>query len=199
MTHRVKQPPGTISVHQCMRCCRAEQLELSSLGLAAWTVQAGDDHSRAGTAPTFLSRACQAACLTQLSGRYMLQHGQHMQQKELHDQRLFQDVFLTQYYMPGGSSGDPTISLDYAGYFFQTFDNRDTCWRQKLPSKQVQEAAGLGFGLKGCQRPMLTSTRCRQTQGSLRQSGTLPLKEDSAGPCQLRCCWRQRQPVYPDG
>ena len=83
----------------------------------------------------------------------MLQHGQHMQQKELHDQRLFQDVYLSQYYSPG-PTGDPSLALDYAGYYFQTFDNRDTCWQQRLPSKQVSAAAEPGPGHPAWQAPM---------------------------------------------
>ena len=54
----------------------------------------------------------------------------------MNDQRLFQDVFLAQYYGLGPSQ-DPSVVLDYGGYYFQTFDNRDTCWQQRLPSKQV--------------------------------------------------------------
>ena len=43
---------------------------------------------------------------------------------------------LAQYYSPE-PTGDPIIALDHAGLYFHTFDDRDTCWQQSLPSKQV--------------------------------------------------------------
>ena len=128
--------------------------------------------------------------------RYMLQHGQHMQQRELHDQRLFQDVYLAQYYSPG-PNGDPSLALDYAGFFFQTFDNRDTCWQQRLPSKQVGAAAEPGM-LHGAvcvgsyQAPPCCSglERCPEVDGLCQGPQELRLSKRAGHACSGRRQWQ---------
>ena len=111
----------------------------------------------------------------------MLNQGQHLQQKELHDQRLFQDVFLAQYYNPGPSD-DPSIALDYGGYYFQTFDNRDTCWQQQLPTKQVGPCSATARSLTS-----ITCRTCRQLEAHLWQGLRQGCVLQSAC-CLAACC-----------